>query len=120
MSYFTGTIAHGTTGVKTIAVGFQPLAARITVGAKSGSSAVNQRSEGNTDGTQQFFLSNYSDSTSDQSKEGSDRLVSQYERVSGTLTEKVRVNLDSFTATQLKYNVVTADANYTLHIEVWG
>lgn len=120
MSYFCGTISHGSTGVKTVAVGFTPVGMRITVGANGASQAVSHRSVGFTNGTNVDFNSEYSDGSGSSSWQGTGKLVSHYERVAGTLTEKVAATFDSFTATQVKYNVTTADAAYTFAIEAWS
>lgn len=118
--YFVTAASYGTTGVKAISCGFQPTGMRITVGAKSGSAGtVNQRSEGQSDGTNQTYTSNYTDATSSQSKQGINKIISHYERVAGALTEKIAGTFDSFTPTQGKFNLSAADNNYTLIIELW-
>lgn len=121
MSYFTGTIAHSTTGIKIIPIGFQPAGMRITVGQKVGVNDItNHKSVGITDGMNQFFDSNYSDGSGHQTKSDSTKLVSHYERVNGSLNEVLAVTFNSFTATAVKYNVTIANANYNLLIEVWS
>lgn len=119
MAYYSTSASYGTTGVKTITCGFAPVAMRITVGAKSGSTAAGQLSVGSADGTRQVYDSVFSDTTGSQSKSGINKIISHWERVSGTLTEKVAGTFDSFTATEGKFNITTADNNYSVHVELW-
>lgn len=121
MSYFITTISHNTTGVKTITVGFQPLAAHITVGQKTSTAqTMAHLSKGITDGTNQICDTFFADGTRAKTERFSDRLVSHIEHNGTNYVEKVRADFDSFTATELKYNVVTPDVNYQFLIEVWG
>lgn len=121
MAYFLTTVSHSTTGVKTINVGFQPISARITAGNKTGvADNCARKTTGVTDGTNQICDVEYLDTTSGYTDRFSDRLVSVRERVAGTITEVVRANFDSFTATELKYNVTTANVNFQFLIEVDG
>lgn len=120
MSYFVGSITHSTTGVKSVTVGFQPVGMRITVGQKDGSTDTTARDAyGVTDGTTSLYRSLFRDGTGGQTVSGNGKLISVLDRVSGTVTEVIKVTFDSFTATQVKYNVVTANVNYTLNIEAW-
>lgn len=122
MAYLAGTASHNTTGVKTLAVGFQPIRAKITVSAKSGGQTYAHQSVGVTDGVNQFCDAWYQDATRGNTDRFTDRLVNQWEWDSGgaAWVIKTRANFDSFTATQFKYNVITADINYQYFIEVWG
>lgn len=121
MNYFIGTISHGSTGIKTVTVGFQPKSLRITVGSQFGNvDTIEHKSEGFTDGTAQYYHSIFSDGTGRQTISGNDRIVSHFDRVGGVLTEVLRANISSFNATQVKYNIITANANYQLFIEVLG
>lgn len=121
MSYYATTISHGSTGTKTITCGFLPLQAKITVSAQFGTTdGVIHKSEGWTNGTNAFYNTIFSDATGRQTICGTGKLVSHYDRVGGVITEIVNATFNSFTATQFKYNVVTADANYQFFVEVWG
>lgn len=121
MSYFTGTAAHSTTGVKTVSVGFQPVGMRITVGQKVGTAqGFAHKSVGIADGTNQFYDAFFEDTTGGKTVSGSTKLVSHWERVTGTITEILTVTFDSFTATEVKYNVTLANVNYNLLIEAWS
>lgn len=121
MAVYYTTISEGTTGVKTITPGFQPQEADITVSSQFGTTNTTLKySYGSTDGTAQFNDSLFVDGTGRQCRSTTDRIVSVYERISGTLTEVLRVNLDSFTATQFKYNVSIANVNYQLKIRIRG
>lgn len=120
MAYFAATVSYNVPGVKTLTVGFQPMGARITVGARNGSNTYAHKSVGITDGTNQFCDTFYQDATRGKTERFNDRLVSHIEWNGSAWVEKVRVNFDSFTPTQFKYNVVTPDVNYQFLIEVWG
>lgn len=117
-NYYTTRATYGTTGVKTITCGFQPVAMRITVAGKGGSAAVVQRSEGTADGTRQNYDSIYWDSSGGHTKDGNTKMISHWERVAGVLTEVIAISFDSFTATEGKFNVTTADNNYSVKIEL--
>lgn len=123
-SFLAATTSFGTTGVKTIDVGFQPIGMRITVCQKFNTSQTFSHWSYGVVGSYeaellQFCHSTFQDTTGGQSKTYSDRIVSHWERVAGTLTEKVAATFDSFTTTELKINVTTADANYQFLIEAW-
>lgn len=121
MSYFVGTSAHATTGVKTVTVGFQPTGMRITVGQLDG--ATDTKTEycvGFTDGTTSYYTTTFRDSTSAKTESDITHLTRVFKRSGGVLVDAIVINLDSFTATQVKYNVTTADVNYTLAIEAWN
>jgi hypothetical protein len=121
MQYYRTTISHGTTGTKTVTPGFQPVAAKITVGSMFGATdSVNHLSMGNTNGTTSSYHSTFSDGSGHQTISGTGKLARHFDRVAGTITEVLTVDTPSFTATQFQYNVVTANANYQLHVEVWG
>lgn len=119
--YYQTSTGYGTTGVKTVACGFQPTGMRISVGAKSGSSATtNQKSVGTSDGTRQSYISNFSNANFNQTKQGNSKMISHYEEVAGSLTEVIAGTFDSFTATEGKFNLSAANNNYTLIIELWN
>lgn len=129
MSYFNTTAAYATTGVKTITTNFQPTNIRITVSQKyTGAQSYLHYSMGagglvDVSGTptmRQHADSIYQDPTGSQTVSNDSKVVSFYDRVSGTLTEVMAASIDSFTSTQLKLNFTTVNVNYNLFIEVWG
>jgi len=129
MSYFNCTAAYGSTGVKTITVGFQPTNISVTVSQRwDGPQTYEHFSIGkggivNVAGTptmRQHVDSLFSDGTGKQTYSSDSKVVSFYDRVSGTLTEVFSVSIDSFTSTQLKLNVATANPDYNMFIEVFG
>lgn len=118
MNYFTGTISYSSTGTKTLSIGFQPTLLRITVSSSfGGADSYVHYCTGWTDGTSSFYHSLFADGSGRQSINGSGKLVSHYERSGSTLTEVLAVTFNSFTATQAKINVTTANPNYQLFIE---
>lgn len=121
MNYFVGTISHGTTGVKTITCGFQPIGARITVGQKTLTTQnFSHKSVGVTDGATQICDTFYQDTTAGSTQRSNAKLVSVLENSAGTITEVAAAAFDSFTATALKYNVTTANSAYQYLVEIWG
>lgn len=121
MAYKTGTASYGSTGTKTITVGFQPVGLRITTGAAfGGPDGYFHYSTGRTDGTVQTCNWGFVDNSLRDSDNSSSKLVSVRENSGGSLVEVVNVSFNSFTATQFKINVNTADANYQLFWEAWG
>lgn len=121
MAYFLETVSHNTTGVKTRTVGFQALGYRITVGPKNGGTAFVSTSTGLCDGTNQVCDSAYSDpSRADAPARYNDRVVFIREWNGSAYVTKVQAAHDSITATEIKYNVTTADVNYQFLIEAWG
>lgn len=117
MSYATGRFTLSTTGLSTFAVGFQPTWARFRVAGKTSADAVTHLSLGGTDGTNQNCGSIFTDATGSSSFDVSTKVVSQYERVSGTITEVLAASFDSFVATGVKLNVSTANTGYRVTIE---
>lgn len=123
--YFVATSSYNSVGTKTINVGFQPAGIRITVGQKTSTSQTFiHLSDGVSDGTTQRVDSVYQDASGSQTIRSNSKIVSHYERVSGTLTEKVAAHIDTSTApwtsTDVAFIVDTADVGYQFRIEVWG
>lgn len=119
MSYFMGTTSYGTTGVKTITCGFQPVGAKITIGAVTGGDTNAQMSVGVTDGTNSVCDSWYQDATRGKQTRTTE-LAHVYDWNGTVFTDDVVISFDSFTATQFKFNITTVDVNRQLFIEVWG
>lgn len=121
MSYFIGTLAYASTGVKsTILIGFQPIGIRITVSKKySSSQSFSHRSVGVSDGISQFYDSTFQDTSGGKTVNGSNRIVSHWERVSGTIQEVLSVKVDSFQPYGPKLEVLIANVDYNLLLEAW-
>lgn len=120
MAYSLTTGSHGSTGVKTVTVGFQPYRAKITVSAVVGGDTNAQESVGTTDGTLEICNAWYQDATRGKQNRFTNRMVNVYDWNGAAFVDKVVATFDSFTATEFKYNVTTADSNYQFMIEVWG
>lgn len=112
MSRVTGLITLTGTGLKTISVGFQPTWARLEVCAKTTPQGFSHTSAGETDGSSQFVLSTFQDTTGGYSVNSASKVVSHYERVGGTITEVLAASFDSFTASGIKLNVITGNSAY--------
>lgn len=119
MSYFLTTASHSTTGVKTLTPGFQPTRARITV-TKGPSSSIAHQSVGKWDGTNQITDTISTDGTTAYADRFNDRMVSLYNFSAGSPNLLTRANHDSVTATEYKYNVITANVNCQYLIECWN
>lgn len=120
MNYFVETVSHNTTGVKTRTCGFQPLGARITTCAPGGSDTNAQQSVGVTDGTLQICDTFYQDASRGKQARISGELVHCYGWNGSAFTDEVVATFDSFTSTEFKYNVTTANVSYQFLVEVWG
>lgn len=122
MGVINGTSTLSGTGVKTINVGVQPKGLQIIVTSK-GSETYSHQSLGFADDSGYATChSTYQDATggkSTQSSGNNSKVISLYERVSGTLTEVFAANFHSFTSTQVKVDVTTANSNYTLNLVIW-
>lgn len=121
MSNFDSSITLGTAGTARNFTGFGFTPTHLTFrvcakGATSASSAV--FCYGTVDVTGYMTCTTtYGDSTGHQSKNYTDRCVSVWERVSGTLTEVLNANFHSFTSDGFKLNVTTQNANYDVFVE---
>lgn len=120
MSYFLTTVSHGSTGIKTINCGFQPTGARITVGASGNNDTNAQMSVGITDGTNQICDAWYQDASRGKQDRVSNKLVNVWDWNGSAFYNPSQATFDSFTSTQFKYNVTTADSNYQYLIECWN
>lgn len=118
MAYFCGTTTQGTTGIKTINVGFQPSRLNFTVCQKFGTNEpYHHLSVGRADGTRQSVNSTYQDTVDGLSLNSTAKCISHYERVAGTITEVLAASFDSFTATGFKINVTIPNASYQIFVE---
>lgn len=123
MAYSRSATTHATTGVKTYTCGFQPEEAELEVRfAPGASTAIARFSNGSTDGTNQNADSYHLAAARARQEIYTDRMASIWEWDSGTssFVEVFRANFDSFTATEFKYNVTIANANYQVLRKVRG
>ena len=122
MAYFVTTLAYASSGIKsTIPVGFQPTGIRITTSQKYPTAQTfAHRSVGVSDGVDQYYDSTFQDTTGGKTVNGNDKIVSHFERVSGTITEVLSVKVNSFQPTGPKLEVITPNVNYNLLLEAWG
>ncbi len=121
MSNFFGGFTIVNTGVQTYSgVGFQGTEIEFFCGSKNGSStSVDQQLIGSVDSTSYNQAKTwFRDSTGFKYIEYTDRCISVWERVSGTLTEVIRASFHSWTADGFKLNVTTANANYTIEARI--
>lgn len=106
-------ITISTTGVKTFTCGFQPVEAELVVRIAPGAStAVVRKCFGTTDATNQNADSETHETTREFQQTFTDRMASIWEWNGTTWAETFRINFDSFTATEFKYNVVTANSAF--------
>jgi hypothetical protein len=122
MSYFRSSASYGTTGTKTINVPFTPTGYRLTTSAlfNGGDTSTMHYSEGFANSSAQRCHSLFSDSTGNQSIYSISKVLSHYERVSGVITEVLSLSHSSIGTSSISFTVNTANANYQVHIEVFG
>lgn len=121
LNYARDTISHGTAGVKTHTCGFQPVKARLTARIAPGSaSTIIYNAEGTTNGTNQDATTFTSEASRNFQQTYTDRMISISEWNGAAWVETFKVTFDSFTATEFKYNVVTANSAFQLRREVEG
>jgi len=120
--YYNTTVTPTSTGVKTITCGFPPVAMKITLSAKSvGGDSYLHQSVGQCDNSgYSTCASLFQDATGSQTYKSVTKMVSHYERVSGTITEVNSATFSAFTATEGKFNVTLVSSAYQYNIELWG
>ncbi len=121
MSYFRGLTTFGSVGLRTVTVGFQPIAYRITVGQRFG---VTDQDDhvfvGGSDGTRQHVVGSFEDNTGRQTFTETGKVITQKERIGGVITEVLSASHDSMAATGPRVNVTKATANYQVIVEAWS
>lgn len=123
-NFETSSTSFGSTGSATIGVnlGFDPKYIIFRAGKKSGTDNANHLSVGASDGLNQYAISNFSDGTSSKTDRVTNRVVKVYERVAGTLTSVLEVQFTSMNVGtgDFTVNVVTANSNYTIDMDIFG
>lgn len=115
----TTTLATAGTGVVVATPGFQGKVAEIKISGLAGAADATIRSSlGWMDGTRQNCDSLFSDGTLYDSRKVTNKVVSLWDNVDGTLTEVLSASFHSFTATQLKLNVTTASSAYQVSVKI--
>ena len=122
MGMYNTTATLGSSGVVSVVIGTQPIAVEVFVTSKSGETYAHQ-SIGFADNTgYTTYHSTFQDTTGGKSVQGAastGKIISMYERVSGTITEVLSANFHSFTSTSVKFTVNTPNSNYTCNLVVW-
>lgn len=119
MSYWTGRVTVSSTGSNSFTgVGFRPTWMRIRVSKKNSTTeTVCHLCMGSADGTNQNCSYIYGDSTSHKTDDMNTKLISHWERVSGTLTEVIAATFGSFDADGFTINATTPSASYKVTVE---
>lgn len=122
MSYFRGLTTLDSVGLRTLAVGFQPVAYKISVAQKFGinDTAYAHVFTGGSDGTRQHVIGFLQDSTGRQTFTESGKVITQKERSGGAITEVLSATHDSMAATGPRVNVTIANVNYQVIVEAWN
>ena len=125
--FASGTFSQGSTGNASLTgLTFLPKYLRFTISGRFGTTeTVVQFSTGNTDGTNQSAHSIFQDTTSSRSKAYTNRCVNHFQRVSGSITEKLVATFVSFDnngggSYGFTLNFTAADSNYQIHFEAFG
>lgn len=119
MAYALDSSTPVSTGIKTWTIGFQASRIRFVASPGTSSTSVVRESEGLCDGTTQICDSKTIDSQRFQQRYN-DRLCSISEWNGVSWVEIFRVNFDSITATEVKYNVVTNTNPKQIRREAWS
>lgn len=115
----TTTISTSGNGVVVSTPGFQGSFAEIKVSGLFGATDSTVRfSLGFMDGTRQNCDSLFSDGTLFDSRKVTNKVISLWDNVGGTLTEVLSASFHSFTATQLKLNVATPNSGYQVSVKI--
>jgi len=121
MSYKLSKITPSTTGVKTWTTGFAAAAFRLKVIPSPGAaSPIVFESDGSTDGTSHYCDTKTVETTRIYQERFTDRIASIFEWNGTAWVETLKVQFDSFTATEVKYNIITANSGYQLCREAWS
>jgi len=120
MSYYTGRVTLSQTGDNVIdEIGFQPTWIRVRVSQKVGIAETCQHlCLGQSDGTRTNYSTIYGDTSGAKTIEGNDKLISHFEKVSGTWTEVLSATLVSFDADGVTIHTTAGNANYRVHLEL--
>lgn len=119
MAFFRGvsTTPVSTGSTSLTGFGFQPNEVEIELCQKTSTAeAFVHYSSGSADGTRQGCVSIYSDATSSQSKESNAKIISHWNRVTGTLTEVIAATFTSFDADGVTLNFSATITGYHMHI----
>lgn len=123
MSYKIGTVTYATPGLKTIILGTPstPQSVDIAVQNKYGvnEGVVRHVSMGHADSSGQRVTSYYKDNSGQDSFDSDSKIISHYERVSGTITEVMAAEFDSFTSNGVKLYITKANSDYLIYIRVY-
>lgn len=123
MTPWVATTSLGTagTGVVVATPGFQGKQVEIKVSQRFGVDDPEMHfCLGWSDGTRQNCDSLFADGVTFNSKKVTNKIVSLYEKQGGVLVEVLSASFHSFTATQLKLNVLTANPSYQVSISILG
>ena len=117
----TTTLSSTGTAVLVATPGFQGKEVEIKAGPiNGGGSSVSRYSLGWGDGTRQSCDWGFADGTLFGGDKVTNKVVSVWANVGGTLTEVVSASNPTFTATQFKLDVATIDTNYKISVKITG
>jgi hypothetical protein len=126
MAYAIGSFSEGSTVNHSVTgLSFLPTGVRFQIGGRSGTNETRvQHSVGNMDGANQTCVSIFQDSTGSKTKTYTNRCINHFERVSGTITEKIIATFVSFNndgggVYGFTVNFTAADSNYPILFEAF-
>lgn len=119
MSFWTGRGTLSITGDNAFTgIGFRPTRLRVRVSKKNGTTeTVIHLCLGATDGTNQNCSYIYGDGTNFTSDDLNTKIISHWEKVSGTWTEVLSATFKSFDADGFTITTVAGNANYKVTFE---
>ena len=119
MAVFVDNLTVATTGTNLAVTGFgfNPTNLIVSVSGRGGLNTAMQYCYGMVDSSgTQCYDSIFADSTSRQSKAGSNKLISHYERIAGVLTEVINISFNSWVSGGFTWDVNLASSNYVIHL----
>lgn len=121
MAHHIGSFSHGSNNNAAITgIPFLPTLVEFHIGGRSGTNETRiQRSDGNMDGANQTCISIFHDSSGSRTRTYTNRCINHFERVSGTITEKIVATFVSFDNNGggvygFTVNFTASDSNYPI------
>lgn len=122
MAYANGTIAYGSTGVKsTITTGFQPTSIRLTVGQLFGTTDTDSHlSIGSGTPSKYHVHSFFNDTVNSETFDSASYVIYHLEWSGAAIASTIEATIDSFSATGFKLNIIKANASYNIYWEAFS
>lgn len=121
MNSYVATTTFGSSGTYALTTGFSGKLVELKAsGYFGGTDPTAHTSLGWSDGVRQNCDSTFADGSLHSSKKVTNKLLSLWENQSGVLVEVLSISFNSFTATQVLFNVTIGNPSYQVSIKVLG